>query len=103
MGQGVPGLGTVKPPPGVICRSRTRWRGQICRCAAARAQKTRLILWRGQGALNSTKLVSLTLARVGCVGGRRLSRPPAVVLRLPWASIIPMALGAATSGAQSTQ
>ena len=37
------------------------------------------------------------------MGGRRLSRPPAVVLRLPWASIIPVALGAATSGAQSTQ
>ena len=49
------------------------------------------------------QLVSLTLARVGCAGGRRLSRPPAVVLRLPWASIIPVALGAATSGAQSTQ
>ena len=39
----------------------------------------------------------------GCVGGRRLSSPPAVVFGLPGPSTIPVALGAATSGAQGTQ
>ena len=62
-----------------------------------------LILWWVGRVQICTELVSLTLARVACVGEGRLSCPPAVALRLPGPSIIPVALGAATSGAQSTQ
>ena len=82
---------------------RTRWRGRLSRRTAARPQKTPLDKQRVVRVQICTSLCRPTPAKVGCVGGRRLSRPPAVVLRLHWASIIPMALGAATSGAQSTQ
>ena len=42
-------------------------------------------------------------ARVGRGARETLSSPPAVMLRLPGPSTNPMALGAATAGAQGTQ
>ena len=68
-----------------------------------KAGRMPLILWWVGRVQICTELVSLTLARVACVGEGRLSCPPAVALRLPGPSINPVALGAATSGAQSTQ
>ena len=82
---------------------RTRWRGRLSRRTAARPQKTPLDKQRAGRVQICTKLVSLTLARAGCAGGRRVPSPPAVALRLSRPSAIPAALGAATGGAQSTQ
>ena len=42
MGRGVPGLGTIEPPPGVNRTLRLQRRGRLRRCTAARPQKTPL-------------------------------------------------------------
>ena len=62
---------------------RTRWWRRIRHCAAARPQKTPLDKQRVVRVQICTSLCRPTPAKVGCAGGRRLSRPPAVVLRLP--------------------
>ena len=103
MGRGLPGLSAIEPTRYLFSQSRTPLWRRIRHCAAARPQKTPLDKQRAGRVQICTKLVSLTLARAGCAGGRRVPSPPAVVLRLSRPSAIPAALGAATGGAQSTQ